>query len=517
MVEAIIYTDGSSGPGAPGTLGSGYHGYYFDTSLEFKKTTDLPPNAFISKYGYIGPDNSVDYMMEDKNKISVNPLGYIDGMWANVMHTLGFANEAEVLAIAYALKNGVNDLYPDLNKLTILSDSQVALLVFQNATRILDKYTIAIGNIDDYKNKIEEVYPKATDNIKNYLVFALDAILFAKSKNDKITLVYDKVKGHSGNIGNEKADRLASTARKNCYVFKDMNKCEYTDCSKLSNRYWKSNNDRHPFLRYKELFFLHNDLSKQPYFTIMNYTSAIPVGQRSAEPIYGLVKIDNDDSINSIRNINTSYEKAFQNKPILVYAMDLNEVFHPEHIVDINNFGKFIFTRNNKEQLSFLDKDLCVFPIRPSGLAKQVYDKTVNLSYILETCLKDTSEGKVENKKDKLIYQNITDLIFKKEVVKNKEKLTCIIPNGNKDISVKLNALDINFKLYHNVDIIDRNHLKALEKNTDVEIWLVLKQESDIVYTYFTVVNIPSLNTYGIWHNMFSSRIFLERKKNATS
>lgn len=519
MLEAIIYTDGSAGPTLPGKMGSGYHGYYFDRTLEFKKTTDLPPDGFISIYGYIGPDNALDYAKEDKTKISVNPLAYIDGMYTNP-DKLGFANEAEVEAICQALLH-VDKYNPNndgelakIGQLTILSDSQVALLVFNNATKILDKYKIDIEEADFKADEaIEKAHPNATDNIKLYLRMAMEAIAVIKSNNPDIKIEYNKIKGHSGNIGNEKADRLAVTARKNSGVlgwFRDDCRITYAP-----TRYWKANLERHPFLRYKELFFLHNDISNAPYVTIMNYTSAIPTGQRSAEPIYGLVKLTDDPLIDLIKNINTSYEKMFKYRPILLYAMDLNEVFNPEHLIDINNFGKYAFVKNPNEQLLLLDKYLTMFPIRPSGLAKQVYDKTNNFSFILENCLKDTSENRLENTKYKLVYQNITDLIFKKEVVKKKEKMSCILPNGNKhiDIKTKLNGKEINFKLYHNVDILDRNHLKALEKYTDIEVWLVYEQKSDTVYNYYTVIYIPSTNTYGIWQNLFSSRLFLEKVK----
>lgn len=505
--KIIVYTDGSAGPTMPGNLGSGYHGYIYDADEEVKRSGDVPKDGYPSIYGYVGKDNEVEFKEYEKEKIRVVPIGYIDGMFSPGNNYKGYANDAEVDAIVYFFSNLVKNFNSDIeifkntSEITLLADSLVALLVMK---RVLQHYNTwydkCIGKDGFKQNKLEECikenYKNLTDNVFRYVSSVANILINTFGKElPKLNLV--KVKGHNGNIGNEVADSWAVCARK----YHTM-----VDTSVLiTDRYWKPTIDKHPLLRYKELFFMLNS-KDVGYLTIMNYSSAFTVGQRTADVIYGVVSIAEDPVIDLIRELNNIYNARYTNDPILLYAMDLNEIYKPENVVNIRNFKDKIFTMDNKGNIRLNDEINVIYPIKPSGLAKQVYDTTMSFSVILE----DFKLYLKDNKKPDhtLDWIDITDKVFK---VKGK-KLECILPNGNKDITLKdVNVLKHKFdlKLYHNIDIIDRNHLKALDKYKDTKVYVVFKPNGNRCIKYYTVITVDSKNIYGIWQNMFSSRIYL--------
>lgn len=514
-IKVVMYTDGSAGGHTKVLyLGMGYHGYYFDLDNLGTRNGDVPKEGFPSADGYIGPDNIMDYNT-DVSQLKITPLGYFDGYYGDNISN-GFSNDAEVKAIKYGLIS-VFKKFKNLDKhklveINVYTDSMVALLIFKRAYNhfINNKEWLQLDN-KKLEEKISNEYksnkPSTQAHIKESMLLLQEYMGDFKD----LTIKFLKVKGHSGNIGNEQADTLATTARRHGSFGNPVDQTDWT-----TNRYWKPTINRHPFLRYKELFFMHNTSnymdSSKGYFTIMNY-GPIEIGKKSSYPIYGIVRLNDVPSI--IKDLTQLYQMKYSSKPLLIYALDLNKLYLPNYQRFLENYNTNAFTTNKNKQLLFMNKDPMVYPIYPPGLAKKVYDSTSQLINILEQARFDIKEG-YENKPFK-IYIDITDKIFKRD--EKKKRLTLILPNSNKEIKlkgIKLGDDTVDITLVHDVDIINRNHLKALEKNYDTKIYLLFLTIGTRCYTYYTLIMSDSLNSYGCWHNLYSSKVFLPNKKKET-
>ena len=505
-VTMVLYTDGSASGAEAGLLGMGYHGYYFENDV-IKKTTDVPTAGFPSKEGYIGPDNESEFILQNTDHLKVTPLGYLDGYVASDEY-LGFSIGAEMYASEFGIASTVdyfkNSKDYNLTKIQVHTDSLYAITVFQRAMKHLKEDP----TMKDNHSKIAEFYKKETTQM--FMHRALNFVDKIQHDIPGLVLEFVKVRGHTGNIGNELADKLAGLARKLCL--------ESGDEVKLSNwtndRYWKPNVQRHPFLRYSELFFMHNvepiDLEHNlGYFTIMNYKGSNKIGSRTAEPIFGIVKISNVPSI--LKDLVYHYQEKYRDSPILIYAVDMDKLYRPEYQSFLDGFGIGSFLGNDKNQLKILNQDTVVYPVYPPGMGRKVYDNTQQMANILDQALLDIESGVLDY--GNRFYVDVTDKIYKEEGEGKKKKVTTILANGQDiKLKVKLNNQDIDISIIPNIDIIDRNHLKAMEKD-DTKVYILFSRQGELCYDYYSIVINKKLNSSGIYHNLFSSRVILEDKK----
>ena len=507
-ITMMLYTDGSAGSGNPPYIGMGYHGYYFvNNTEEHRKSADVPKKGYPSRHGYVGPDNEVEMAKYNKDHIKVVPVGYLDG-YVSTTKIRGFSINAETLAVRNGLdvvleyfKSPVNGILTDIY---IFSDSAYALLVYERAYKHLEEHKDWLTNQQAMKVQLDTLYK--TPSTREYVEEAFYYFNKVKQEFPNLKIHFKKVAGHTGNIGNEAADKLAVTGRKRSEVNKDEHNFGWS-----VNRYWKPTIDRHPFLRYKELFFIHNiDYqsvnSSAGYFTVMNYGSIEP-GKKSGEPIYGIIHLDEPPVI--LQELVKAYEHTNTNRPILVYAVDTNKLFAPELQKHLVNFGTKAFTFNKFDHMLLLDTDSLVYPIYPPGLAKKAYDETQNLASILEQAKADI-EANDPGTSFKFII-DITDKIYKKD---DKGKQVCILPNATNSIplEVTLDKEKIKLHLYMDKDILSRNMLKSMEKD-DVNVYVLFIRQGRLYYNYYTIIINKTLKSYGIWTNLYASKVFLDDKK----
>lgn len=506
----MLYTDGSAGSNVPNGqpfIGMGYHGYYYVNNMpNDRKSADLPKTGYPSKKGYIGPDNEAEFAKENKEHLKVIPVGYLDG-YVSTTEVKGYSIDAEVLAVRYGLDNvfeyfrsPVNGILTEIN---IYTDSQYAILVYERASKHLKEHPEWLENEKAMNLNMEVLYKNPTTN--KYIRKTIEYLDVIQKAYPDVTITYNKVAGHSGNIGNDQADRLAVTARKHSERGKNNHEFNWS-----VNKYWKPNIIRHPFLRYKELFFLHNSDNKQTdsssgYFTVMNYGSIDP-GKRSGEPIYGIIHLSETPVI--LRELVNTYDKVTTERPLLLYAVNVDKLFKQDLQRHLVNFGVNAFTFNKYDQMLLLDEDSMVYPIYPPGLAIKVYKQTQALTELLEQAKLDLANG-YENSNVKL-YIDITDKIYED----NGKKKVCKLNNNASELplEVELDKQKLKLTLYMDKDILNRNILKSME-NDDVKVYTLFIRQGRLYYTYYTIIFNETLKSYGIWTNLFSSRVYLEDEK----
>ena len=489
-INMILYTDGSAGTTTKSPLGMGYHGYFYEDVI--KKTSDVPTGAFPSKKGYIGQDNIVEFAAQDLEQLKVSPIGYLDGYLAGD-EFMGTSPEAEVYATRYAIESVVlyfRDSKYHLEKIDIYTDSMYSIYIFSKVIEHIKNQELMEDILRDYKNEMTRNFiPKVYDFL---------SAVYLDYPNLKINLF--KIAGHTGNVGNELADQLAGTARKLYhYGLKRVSKEVWT-----LNKYWKPSVTRHPFLRYKELFFMHNDTDPYANLTVMNYTGPDKVGSRTGNPIYGIIRLKEIPSI--IKDVIDNYRSNFRYDPVLVYAVDMERLYRPEYQSFINGFGIQSFIPNKNSQLKFLDKEPVIYPVYPAGMGRKAYDLTQNLSNILDQALLDI-EKLPDSKTRKVI--DITDKIY---ATINKKKSTVLGQKDDIEVEFDSDGKKIKINLIQDIDIINRNHFKQMEKD-DVLVYLYLVRTGIACWVYYTVIINKTLDAIGIWHNIFSSKVILPLEK----
>ena len=517
-IAAFVYTDGSAGPGSPGQLGMGYHGFYYDVDKEYKKSADVPNEGFPTSVGYVNPSIIYDTENEEVLKIltttnldtlKINPIGYIDGMFS-VPGDKGYSNDAEIKAIEQALLR-ITELVENndytLKRLVIYSDSKVALGTWGHVISIYRNHNelTTPGNEEKLREFINTTYDKNAESTRVYIFNMVNALVNFMEKTNKPKLLLSKVKGHNGDIGNELADDLAGQARRLALSGQAVNMHKWH-----TERYWKPNINKPNFLRFRQLYFINNTKNHieadKAYFTVMNYGS-IDVGKRSGDPLYGMVRMDNIPS--EIIDVMDRYHKEHSEHPVLVYTVDLDKLYKPDYVKFFNAFGSDALSASNND-LTIMGKDPLAFPIKPAGLAKRVYDNTTSLIGRLETARNEVNNFKNGNGK---YYFDITDLIYE---TKGK-KLSCIIKQGSKTLDLNGFELDskehtVNTKLVLGTDIPDRNTLKAMEGD-EPKVYIMFQREGVGIYGYYIFILSEKSKSYGVYHNMFSNHIIFDIHK----
>lgn len=517
-IAVFMYTDGSAGPGTPGQLGMGYHGFYYDVDKEYKKSADVPNEGFPTSVGYVNP--SIIYDTENAevlkiltttnvDSLKINPIGYIDGMFA-VPNDKGYSNDAEIKAIEQALLR-VSELVEEndhiLKRLVIYSDSKVALGTWGHIISIYRNHNELTKpeNFDKLKEHIETAYAKNAESTRIFILNMLPSLVSFMEKTHKPKLLLSKVKGHNGDIGNELADDLAGQARKLAINGYAVNSFKWH-----TERYWKPNINKPSFLRFRQLYFINNtnnyiDADKA-YFTVMNYGS-IDVGKRSGDPLYGMIRMDNIPT--EITEVMERYHKEHTNSQVLVYTVDLDKLYKPDYAKFFNAFGSDALSVHDND-LTIMGKEPLAYPIKPAGLAKRVYDSTTGLIARLEIARTEAANYQNGNGK---FYFDITDLIYEDKG----KKLNCIIKTGSKTLDLKGFELDskeftVNTKLVLGTDIPDRNTLKAMEGDNP-KVYIMFQREGIGAYGYYIFILSDKAKSYGVYHNMFSNHIIFDIHK----
>lgn len=202
-----LYTDGGNHKRNPGPIGSGVHGYLYHLNPNVGKMLKHDKVLFTAK-GYLGKDNKdaakiksikdvedVRGVLNEGGNIVVSPHAFVNFSVSDAGE--GTNNKAEILGMKTAMDfiQHYNSQYETpIEYAYIHSDSQY---VINGLTQYLDKWK----RMNWVKGDGNPVAGK-----ENWM--ALDSVY--QDVKDKVKVKINWVKGHAGNVGNVKADRLAS-------------------------------------------------------------------------------------------------------------------------------------------------------------------------------------------------------------------------------------------------------------------------------------------------------------------
>lgn len=495
VYNCVLYTDGSfvrtDNDLLAGFRGSGVHGYFYKIG-DKSNTTNRPNKFVITNTGYYDESS----FKEKPNHYLVNPSYYIDACFSYVNH--GTANTAELEAVVdiltyiWNMVNSSYELVPDnivIDNIVIRADSQY---VIQWMDKLMDKSITGEKYNDDTPN-LQTV--KDLENILDELT----------KKNIKIEVI--KVTGHSGEVGNDTADTLAKYGRIQSCIRNVFKSIKFRPASK----YWSKNDDsRHPFLRYKQLFF--TNTLKAPndeiYYSVMDYATDTEPGKKTHNACFGLIKLKEQQKLieDAIR---VYHEQSYRlSRRSVVSTLNLNNLFSRNTLHYFDMFLDKIFNFDNRGYtLNNLLNDPIVYTINPGGLALQALE-CMEILYNILNEFKEKDKVKSVRK-----YINITDKIYKQEKNKKGELVyNTIIPNGTNMIQFDVEVDKFNPTITFDLgkDTLSRNQFKQLEKSIK-GVWLVLHPVSDVVYYYYTIVDLGE-EGIGIFCNFYSGKVVLTDK-----
>lgn len=517
----IAYTDGSAMPN-PGFYGSGAHAYFYTDDGMGVKNVDKPLGNDITNRGYnetgdkkitepmltsyIGKgislqkystelyklwvgDANTETVEEFTNLLNSDVFVVKPEFYLNMIESyaeVGTNNRGEVLALIGLIET-IKKEEINVSKIICHSDSEYLLAIFKG-----------ISN-----DKERKWFREDRPNIDLWLLLESEYQLL---EHKGVDLEVKWVKGHSTNLGNNIADRLAYLARYKSSLSKSGRIYKINP----GKKYWKPGFNKHPFIDFRQLFFNNHhgyiNPNGLPEYLIMNYKRDVETGKKSNEAMLGVVQLTS--GIDIINNIIDEHNKAMQKTSILS-SVNLPEVYSQNHQLFLENFGSDIYTFNPRNNtMLVLEERAVTSNVTPVGLANNAMHKTMRLRDILTKYLAKDNEPEFRR------YVDITDSIFKEN---DTGKTKCILPNGEKFLTVDFKYDDVEmtnvFQL--GIDCIDRNHLRKIEK-LKPKVTLVLDKRSDDIYEYYIIVETLENYDAGIFCNVYTNKVFpkaLKKKK----
>lgn len=474
---AVVYTDGSC-IGNPGAGGSGAHGYIYEIGKEAGKIKHDTIETFITTTrSYINgrgdPLNAVKEKLVLRKIDLVQPIKYFD-MVTSIPTTTN--NRAEVTALINALESLAT---LDLSVINIHIDSTYTIGMLEKAMKNREN-TIVNANVDLYKRLLTIV---------------------TKCKESKIKLYVHHVKGHSNNLGNDRADVLANIGTNIATTDESSTNMIYSD----SKKYWTYVEDVSPMITHTRCLFN----SKEIHNTVGTYYLADPgpnellLGKRISETGLSIVKLNESDSI-----IECIKEKQFlmSNGFNSIIMLPIDRVYHKSVYGLLTSFKGHCLVKNKRfNSLNFVNGSAMTTEVNPTGLSlgaieafnvlEEVFSNYINKNSTTHNAIDITEQlYTTEEKKNKSIT------VLKKELSVGEKQI---------DVSVLLNDSNIEIPLVLGVDIASRNKLKRLESYTPV-VKLVLWSIGPSSFRYCTIIE-TSLGS-GIWSNYYADRIFTNNK-----
>lgn len=487
---AVVYSDGGARPN-PGRMGWGAHGYMF-LAKKPTKGHGLDRHVLTAK-GY--------QLSIHKDRLSeqiVTPLQYFDFMGSSLED--GSNNVAELDAVHHSLERLKQE---NLDCIYLLTDSEYVRrgLSEWSASWVANNWIKwdgrPVGNADRWKRLLETI---------DYY------------KQNNIQLDIHWIKGHQDDLGNTKADLMATLG----VMYSKHNKLSHSYKFEAPETYWKKKVDRNPLLNYRRMYF--NSVSR--FNTPGKYFQGEPgfadenqFGKKSPDTSYSIVELHTPDHV-----IELIKKRQFDvaNEFNTVMLMHMDEIFSEASYPYIVEHGEpAILEHGHKSNINLysLTKKPLTEERSPAGLTLRAIEASAYLEDLLER-FKQWKEGCADTKTlySGLQVHEITDVFY--ETIEGKKKNSpqinqlkseYVVGFSHLKVSVNVmcgeNATPLAVPLILGTDLPSRNNLKRLE-NDSPAVFLLTWKESEQSLRYACVVS--TSQGLGIWSNFFANRIFVQ-------
>lgn len=509
----VLYSDGGSYKGNPAPCGGGVHGYIYDL-IPNKKGIGLSKTA-ITQSGYIPTDNIEkhkltllteyditeddlneslkDFSIYDENKDTKKPILYQVTIkeYCNFLkpsNGIGTNNQAELLGAITSLNFFFNS---PIKYCLLYTDSQYVLDTIKNKEDIIAR---------DYKKKDNNEISNKELVIELYQ--ALDKV------NSKDKHIYFRwIAGHSGFIGNEMSDKMATmaAASSNHLQLGYRQDNETVDLSSIDTPF-KNDKSNHPFLSMDRFYFNPSRGSSEAKYylgNLGNMEEDTHVGKEVSDAALAIVSLrDKDDILEFVKDTQKKWLATMNHHDDVLVAGFLSTISTSTAYNDLIRYRDYYIdsTGRNRPDLFLLDgknKPLTLV-MDPPFLSMRTLDQFHFLENKVNTFIKGEYKGKTIDITDHFYSNSEKKCELKKEI---NDKIKYIdIPLSSSDISLK------ELRLTLGIDLPLRNTLKRLESYFP-KITLLIWSEDSMIAEYATVIE---LNTgeWCIWMASYSANRF---------
>lgn len=526
MHGIVLYSDGGARPTNPGFAGSGIHGYIYDTSVAVKgiglgssvattqgyhhktEARDLNPNKTKSKKENkdetITPDVEMTetevFMACCSDFVTVMPIQYID--MAIPIEFTATNNFAELNGVLRALEYIVHckELQPDLKYAVINTDSELTVK----------------GCNEWLENWKRNGFRKSDGQyVANHQWWDAVSQVIEKVKSLEIMLNIQWVRGHNGEFGNEKSDQMATMA-----VYRAFRRT-FDPVLTLSrpDGYWKLENEMHPFIQHKCIYFNSGpEYHKPGTYNMGNHGKDDDLlGNRQSDGSYSYIRLNTPEDI--LEKV-VSFASDVCNQSDNLWVGYVGRLSLPTTRDAVMFNGENSFDPMSEPHVGYRGigsgKDPLVRMLRPPHLASRAVTEVTNLSSILQA-FECGSASVVSNDVTSLIY-DVTEVVDKKDGVIKKYTIKSDLPVGMP--SIKLPAKYVpagtsevqerEIVLSTGIDILTRNAFKKLE-NLNPCVHVVTWSDSSDSFRYATVVKTD--DAIGIWGGVYSNLFIIPKKE----
>lgn len=518
-VKGIVgYVDGGARPN-PGSAGFGVHGYLF-TTIKSKRGTGNPDhvltiNGYMPSSDYkLAVANGMVFPEEEKASDTlakwlsypqrhtkseerngnakklfpfvVSPVQYFDGFGS--FATPETNNFAELTGAIQLLQLSTE---LDVNVVVALCDSRYVVDAINEWLPAWRKRNFMKPDGSEISNRAAWIK----------LSGLLDQLV-AKG----IAVNFDWVKGHNDNLGNEKADALATLAVMHSMDRQAISRFDYSP----AEGYWKYDTDRHPMINHQQMFFNTSDdyCVEGIYYLGEQGKDEAQHGTRNSNGSYSVVRLQEPDLALELlrKRINVISKDALS-----IVRARLGAIFRPETYRQLMTYGGISLEQPKSNRLDFfaLDREPVVTEYNPPKLAMRMVEEVSFLEKVLDRFLSNDPT---------LIKTDLTDVLYETEVkVVKKESISELKLKPIYNVGFSKMEIDANYSLSGvasaipvilslGIDLPDRNALKRLEK-LKPNVTLISWEESTSVFRYATVI--VCSNGVGIWAGTYSNIRFV--------
>ena len=470
--HAVIYTDGGCKP-SRGIGGWGVHGYIHNE--ETPKQGSGCKTAVLTKKGY---------QLANAKAVSVTACSYIDGFGSLIPESTN--NEAELVAAINAFDYV---LVADVVSVLFLMDSKY---VINGITEWVYKWSAnnwctgsgePVANVERWKTLLESKKRLEAAGIK---------------------IKIDHVDGHSGDLGNDTADELASTGivigRKGIQHHEMVvseakgywtRSCDYNRMFSLSRWYFNTHSGSNRAIDGRHVYYIGDHGSDDELY-----------GKPQSDTAFAVLYLKEAEKVlEAIRSEQDVVDRSTFNNVIIGR---LDNIFNPDQYNEILASGPLKLQRATANlDLYTADEVPLTRELRPARLAYNAFDGLTMLEGNLVDFISDPS-GKG------ITVTDITDLLYDVDASKKKpvSKLKPSITSNTRAITVDANYDTGSRKgvekltLTVGVDIAKRNTLAALASSTP-KVSLATWRESDSGFRYATIIDADG--DIGIWAGIYSN------------
>lgn len=488
----VFYVDGGSAPTNPGYGGSGVHGYAYSFTPPKKGSGNA--DVKLTSSGYIANDE-----VGHEHQI-VTPLYYFDS----------------VTSFKHLVTNNATELSAGLSALIRAEESKIPKINIHADSNYFVEGTnkwLSVWKRNFWKNRSGNLLP----NIEIWK--QIDEVVKRIHEN-KQELTISHIYGHSGFLGNEIADRLATIG----VMWSKQSKVKSLFTVYPPTKYWDKNSiidevsgemiriEKHPFLNMPRLVF-----STFPETQVEGrylLASAIKdddlslIGAVDPDKCLSVVILDQPEPIVE-KFIKHQTKFSFDIPSIIVARLDY--LLKPSNYVDISQYGIDIFAQSHPLQLDLIsiDKQPVSRELRPPRKAQWEMDELTNL-YKKLISFKEKDKSLIVTDITAVIYDSVTEAKTKQTKLKIKDEFVVGFSHFDTSISFSsvdgIESADCRFSL--GIDIPERNTLKRLE-TMNPKVYAVTWTEEghtpDMLKSYRVATIIEVQGGIGIWAGVYSN------------